>query len=175
MGESIKEKISESLKLALGSGDLLLHGMTVLTDATLQPFYETTEDDLIQLMLCRTEDFAVGDRVYYLGPSIAEYGLKKGSICTLRSNADVSGKVSITGSYSKVHISHLGKSGVVDTPIPGGYTVGDEVCYKGPVLQVHPSFRSRVFCGGAVTIRPGMLARVLEAGVLQDSVRLVFQ
>merc|ERR1712039_390731 len=72
-----------------------------------------------------------------------------------------------------VHRAHVARAAPEQVPLPGGYSVGDSVCYLGPQITVGGR-RGYSYGRGTWTLRSGMVGTVVEAGVLENYVKVQF-
>eukprot|EP00928_Gymnodinium_smaydae_P049656 TRINITY_DN33346_c0_g1_i1.p1 TRINITY_DN33346_c0_g1~~TRINITY_DN33346_c0_g1_i1.p1 ORF type:complete len:341 (-),score=75.74 TRINITY_DN33346_c0_g1_i1:196-1152(-) len=202
----IKALVRDAIGEEVNSCDYLCFGAEVLLNQQAQPLLHCGDaggSEEIVMTLCFTNDFTVGDLVFYAGPSLYEFNVLRGDRLRVIEAADSKGKLKFssekTSGYIMLLVCEVCRSAPTDLALPDGYNVGDQVYYVGPQVifnckssRALPMYTRMTVCqllsqkiklhaalatnaDGAWALRPGMKGEVLEAGVIEGSLRVRFE
>eukprot|EP00913_Durusdinium_trenchii_P019093 g17943.t1 len=124
----------------------------------------------VEVTWVKKEELQEGDELFYCGPSMASNSLvERGAVCTLRGGSNSHRDYTLVffpqaNTSLVVHRLHLSRSPPNAVPLPAGCDVGETFFYCGPLRRI----------GGRV-LTPGARGEVVEAGLLEGSLRLRFQ
>jgi len=165
--KELRRRVAAVLPEGLLNSDVLLHDGLVLKNDNRAPFqWIDASASSVLLTVVFSQEYAVGDWIYYTGPTISARCLKHGMRCeVVRLLEYPSDEVFIRAAFgtqsNRVSLSLLSRGNVasITEVIAGGYKLGDTVYYVGPKLTF---------------LKPGTACTVVAAGVIENSVQVSF-
>ncbi|CAK9086545.1 unnamed protein product [Durusdinium trenchii] len=166
--QQLKGTIGQAAQCHVTRADHLCCGAETWKDLLSRPLMQLS--DQVEVTWVKKEELQEGDELFYCGPSMASNSLvERGAVCTLRGGSNSHRDYTLVffpqaNTSLVVHRLHLSRSPPNAVPLPAGCDVGETFFYCGPLRRI----------GGRV-LTPGARGEVVEAGLLEGSLRLRFQ
>ena len=168
--KGLKDKVSRAARCTVTGPDSFCFGAETWENGSSKPL-QSLQVHTVEVTWVKTEGMHVGDEYFYTGPGLN--GIERGDVGQISPGDD--GSISSHLCYRRVffpranvtlmvHQSQLSRCLPSPKALPLGCRVGDIFFYTGP---------PRRGCNGSM-LKPGTRGEVVEAGLIDDSVRMRF-